>query len=352
MLITIFLNNILAIFMSSFVAFWNRISILILLFSSILSFNFYYNQSNRTGYNDSWLFMTILGNLLFIFIYFAGVYNLMYGDIDSLLLIGIIQKKFFSNSSDASQPIIPVKSYSNALSDKQNILNDNKNKSGIYRWVNNLNGKSYIGSAISINVQFNEHYKGYKSNKILQQAFLKYGFINFSFQILEYTPAGVNSLKTLLEREQFYFNLFQPEYNILKNAGSSLGMKHSEVTIKKMSLVKKGINNPQFGLLGKDSAFFGKEHSEETKYKISLSKLGSTHSQDIKDKISKSMGTTIYVYDLNYNLLNSFTSATRAGKHFKSKTHTIIKYAGSNVIFRKEYILSFIELSKKKSGEE
>jgi len=37
--------------------------------------------------------------------------------------------------------IIPIKIYSNAEADKAQILSDNKNKSGIYRWVNNLNKK-------------------------------------------------------------------------------------------------------------------------------------------------------------------------------------------------------------------
>jgi group I intron endonuclease len=40
--------------------------------------------------------------------------------------------------------------------------------------------------------------------------------------------------KDLLSREQYYFNLFNPEYNILKTAGSSLGRKHSELTILKI----------------------------------------------------------------------------------------------------------------------
>jgi len=33
---------------------------------------------------------------------------------------------------------------------KLTILNENRNKSGIYRWVNNISGKSYIGSSRSL----------------------------------------------------------------------------------------------------------------------------------------------------------------------------------------------------------
>lgn len=56
-------------------------------------------------------------------------------------------------SSDASQSFVPVKSYSNVDLQKKNILKENKGKSGIYRWVNNVNGNSYIGSAINLNVR-------------------------------------------------------------------------------------------------------------------------------------------------------------------------------------------------------
>ena len=47
-------------------------------------------------------------------------------------------------------PIVPIKSYSNAEADKEKIIKENKDKSGIYRWENNINGKQYIGSAIDL----------------------------------------------------------------------------------------------------------------------------------------------------------------------------------------------------------
>jgi len=37
--------------------------------------------------------------------------------------------------------IIPIKTYSNAEQDKSTILADNKDKSGIYMWTNNINKK-------------------------------------------------------------------------------------------------------------------------------------------------------------------------------------------------------------------
>jgi hypothetical protein len=46
--------------------------------------------------------------------------------------------------------IIPLKSYKKADTLKDKIMIDNDNQSGIYRWVNNINKNSYIGSAIDL----------------------------------------------------------------------------------------------------------------------------------------------------------------------------------------------------------
>jgi len=42
-----------------------------------------------------------------------------------------------------------------------------------------------------------------------------------------------------IEREQYYIDLLEPEYNILKFAGSSLGHSHSELTKKRMSEARR-----------------------------------------------------------------------------------------------------------------
>jgi group I intron endonuclease len=52
----------------------------------------------------------------------------------------------------------------------------------------------------------------------IYRALLKYGYSNFKFEILEYcTPEDT------IKREQYYLNLLEPEYNILKVAGSLMG---------------------------------------------------------------------------------------------------------------------------------
>jgi len=68
----------------------------------------------------------------------------------------------------------------------------------------------------------------------MYRSLLKNGYSNFRLEILEYCEVTL-----LLEREQYYLYRFNPEYNILKIAGSLRGFKHSDVTKEIMSLRRK-----------------------------------------------------------------------------------------------------------------
>ena len=53
--------------------------------------------------------------------------------------------------------MVPIKSYSNAEAPsgyKDKILKENKDKSGIYMWKNNINNKKYIGSSQNLRKRF------------------------------------------------------------------------------------------------------------------------------------------------------------------------------------------------------
>jgi len=143
-----------------------------------------------------------------------------------------IQKSFAFNAKNNFINLKPQIKYNNADIDKINIFADNRNKIGIYRWINNLNGKTYVGSSTNLSVRFYAYYSLrslVKSNRPMERALLKYGFSNFSLEILEYC-----NFKDLLEREQYFLDLLKPEYNIVKTAGSTLGYKHTEESLKKM----------------------------------------------------------------------------------------------------------------------
>jgi excinuclease UvrABC nuclease subunit len=73
--------------------------------------------------------------------------------------------------------------YLNAKVQKPEILKDQRGKSGIYRWVNKINGKSYVGSAVNLSIRLSQHIIGGRSNILLQQAWRsEASYENFSVE--------------------------------------------------------------------------------------------------------------------------------------------------------------------------
>jgi group I intron endonuclease len=124
--------------------------------------------------------------------------------------------------------IIPIIKYINAETDKSIVYEENINKSGVFRLVNKINGKSYVSSSISLSNTFSIYYnlsslkREIKRSIIIYRALLKYGYSNFSLDILEYCEPSI-----LIKREQYYIDLLKPEYNI-KIANFKIGFKNSE----------------------------------------------------------------------------------------------------------------------------
>jgi group I intron endonuclease len=203
------------------------------------------------------------------------------------------------------------------LTELQNITKEElKDNSGVYGFLSKTTGKLYIGSSINLNIRFDNHLKGLRSNIKLQNAINKYNLQDFIFVVFEYCEAEI-----LVSREQFYIDILKPEFNILKIAGSSLGYKHTEKSLAKMrkmqeSIDKSGENNPMFGKI--------RIHSTETKVKISVIQ-----------------GTSIFVYDSNGLLVNTFNSARKAAEYFGSNHQIILRYARNNKLFQDKWYLSF-----------
>lgn len=155
-------------------------------------------------------------------------------------LFSLRNSRFFSSSCKPSLPdnniinhsVVAEVKYDNADVDKVKFFTENRDKSGIYRWTNKKNGKTYVGSSINLSVRFYTYYSLAslaKSNRPIDRALLKYGFSNFSLEILEYCETDL-----LLEREQYYMDYLKPEYNIVEKAGSTLGYKHTPESLTKM----------------------------------------------------------------------------------------------------------------------
>ena len=83
--------------------------------------------------------------------------------------------------------VSPVKSYDNAKLLKGIILKDNKGKSGIYCWVNNINNKTYIGSGVNLTKRLRSYFNKNvlnRNSRPIQDALIKYGHKNFKLDIL------------------------------------------------------------------------------------------------------------------------------------------------------------------------
>ena len=129
-------------------------------------------------------------------------------------------KKFYSSHSVNVSSVTPVISYLNADLEKITIIKQNKSKSGIYRWINVINNKNYIGSSIDLGRRFKEYYNYNHISKIrrnfpIHSALLKYSYSSFKLEILEYCD-----INNLLKREQYYLDNLKPEYNVLKIANN------------------------------------------------------------------------------------------------------------------------------------
>lgn len=151
--------------------------------------------------------------------------------------------------------------------------------SGIYKITNTVNGKFYIGSAVSFIKRKRCHLSTLRSgkhrNEKLQRAFFKYGEDAFVFSLI--LKCNVDDL---LFYEQLIIDALNPiknGYNICPEAGNWSGRKHSEETKKKMKDAwkerRKKPRNPM---------------SEEAREKIRLSKLGKKR-KPFTDEAKKNM---------------------------------------------------------------
>jgi excinuclease UvrABC nuclease subunit len=221
--------------------------------------------------------------------------------------------------------INPVKFYDDAEELKSLILLENKNRSGIYKWENKISGEFYIGSAVDLNKRMSEYYReSYithpsRGKSIICYALVKYGYSNFSLSILEYCDRY-----EVITREQYYLDLLNPSYNILKYAYSSDGYKHTLEAIQKISLAKKGKFTKE------DNSFYGKTHTEEVKELMSRVALKRTKPNNAKP---------VFLKDLNNNIIGDFKSMTELSLYLKADKATLSKYRDSNKLFRNLYFI-------------
>lgn len=179
---------------------------------------------------------------------------------------------------------------------KQTVISLIKDIAGVYVILNLLNGKTYVGSAITTRMpnRFHKHLYGLNGSRLVAAAVRKYGLTHFAFLVVETVP-GVVSLednKDLLDMENHYIKLLRPEYNIAAEAGNTFGVKHSPETLVAMRLNYSSERREQIGALNRGislkpetiermrvSALNRAPMSEKSRTKVSLnSKIANIYS--------------------------------------------------------------------------
>lgn len=175
-------------------------------------------------------------------------------------------------------------------------------KAGIYQWMNEINGKSYIGSSKDLNGRKCTWLFNFKNKMtyrcLLKLAVQKYGVENFTFIILEECEPA----KEILEaKENHYLDTLKPEYNILKKAYiAALGRIQSEEersrrrgricteeTRQKLRAVNLGKTMSEESNQKNREAHLGKPTgpaSEERKIKIGNANRGRIHTAETRAK--------------------------------------------------------------------
>lgn len=128
-------------------------------------------------------------------------------------------------------------------------------KSGVYKILNLINGKCYIGSSENIKRRLKDHSVYLKNNKHpsthLQNAYNKYGKVAFVFGVIEYCE--IDKLEQL--EESFLSKIPKnKQYNQRAISKSNRGMKWSEETKQKLkgripwNVGLKGVQKPTYSI--------------------------------------------------------------------------------------------------------
>lgn len=133
----------------------------------------------------------------------------------------------------------------------------------IYKIVNLLNNKIYIGQSVNIQERWRRHKKNAKRkiNHPLYDSINKYGSENFSIEIINEcrTQEEADALEKQLILEHDTLNRANG-YNLRE--GGRNGAKHTPESKKKLSDARKGSIGWNKGLVGKKSHMFGKKNHQ------------------------------------------------------------------------------------------
>ena len=169
-------------------------------------------------------------------------------------------------------------------------------------------------------------------SKIVKLAIKKYKLENFAFLILELYPNIITKInnKELIDLEDRYLKLLLPNYNILTEAGSSFGYKHTEIDRLKMKDIYTDTRREKIGSLNRGkklspSCSYSAKHKskKETIDKIREKALKRPlMSENTKQKcITHTRPVTLY--NLDYTIYGEYPTILDAAKAINCNEKTI-----------------------------
>ena len=228
---------------------------------------------------------------------------------------------------------------------REQILNETKGLSGIYMIVNKITKDYYIGSAATnrFYARFSNHLIYFRGSKIVKSAVKKYGLENLAFIILDLYPNIVTkeNNKELMDLEDRYLKLLLPNYNILTEAGSSFGYKHTEVDRKKMKDMFSDARREMIGNLNK-----GKKLSPETIDKMREKALNRSPMSDETKKKCIANTRPVVLYNLNGTVYGEYSTILDAAKSINCGEKTVRRALNTEKgLVKRQWIVK--DLSKK-----
>jgi len=267
-----------------------------------------------------------------------------------------IGKRHYSTSRDfnhseilrnfiLSKNLEPVFIYENLAeeSTRKKIITDTKGLSGIYLILNKVTLDYYVGSAATnrIHSRFANHLIHLTGSKVVKNAVRKYKLREFAFLVLELFPeiVTVENNKKLLNLEDFYLKSLLPNYNILTEAGSSFGYKHSELTRIKMKANYSQERRNSIGNLNKNKKL--SERTIKLLREIALNRPKPVYSEQALANMKKTY-KPIIVYNLDKTIYGEYPSITDTAKNLDCSVKTVYRSLHSkDKLLKKRWIVDY-----------
>jgi len=179
------------------------------------------NQSKHQGFGllNKLVYITFI--FLFYKIVFFLILTIVFNELlfyHNLLFAILLLPKPNRNIRDVMPHVYEAEFIGMSQENRQKACSMYSNVGVIYLWVNTLNGKMYVGCTKSLTNRLDNYYSpsylkiySTKYSMIFCSALQKYGYLKFNLYVLE-TVSDVNNLKL---REQYWFHIVQPSYNIV-----------------------------------------------------------------------------------------------------------------------------------------